>query len=173
MKREELYTLVWSAPMRTVAKRIGVSDVALAKRCRRMAIPLPGRGYWAKRAAGKKVKQISLPRAIPGKTIESFEIGLRREVSIEPAAAQPHEGPVWEQKQFEALPELSASGSALTKSKATLARVLIWRILNTQEYKVLHARKSPAPRRSSSSEVASRCARSHFVFQGSRRRRSE
>lgn len=35
--REELYARVWNEPMRTVAKSIGVSDVPLAKRCRRMA----------------------------------------------------------------------------------------------------------------------------------------
>lgn len=65
--REELHQAVCSEPMRTVAKRFGVSDVALAKRCRRMAIPLPGRGYWAKKAVGKKVRPISLPKAIPAK----------------------------------------------------------------------------------------------------------
>jgi hypothetical protein len=105
MKREELYALVWAKPMRTVAKGIGVSDVALAKRCRRMAIPLPGRGYWARKAAGKKVRPISLPKPIPGETIESFEIGVRREVSIEPSSPELNEGPVWDQKRFEALPE--------------------------------------------------------------------
>lgn len=89
--------------MRAVAKRFGVSDVALAKRCRRMAIPLPGRGYWAKKAAGKKVRQISLPKAIPGETIESFEIGLRREVSMESARSDETDGPVREQREFEEL----------------------------------------------------------------------
>lgn len=102
--RNELYDAVWAEPMRAVAKRFGVSDVALAKRCRRMGIPLPGRGYWAKKAAGKKVRQISLPKAIPGKTIESFEIGLRSQ-SIDSDAAQSSDGPVWEQEAFEALPE--------------------------------------------------------------------
>src|ERR1700737_5046631 len=84
ISREELHQAVWSEPMRKVAKRFGVSDVALAKRCRRMAIPLPGRGYWAKKAAGKKVRPISLPKAISGQTIESFEINLGRTVSVEP-----------------------------------------------------------------------------------------
>lgn len=103
--RSELYEAIWSEPMKVVARRFGVSDVALAKRCRRMGIPLPGRGYWAKKAAGKKVKSISLPKAIPGETIESFEIGLRQRVSIESATAEPNEGPVWDQKKFEALPQ--------------------------------------------------------------------
>jgi len=38
-KREALYELVWTAPVLEVAKRLGVSDVGLAKLCRRAAIP--------------------------------------------------------------------------------------------------------------------------------------
>jgi integrase len=49
--REALYEKVWNMPMRTVAKEYGVSGVALAKTCRRLNIPAPGRGYWAKREA--------------------------------------------------------------------------------------------------------------------------
>jgi len=53
--REKLYEQVWSQPMRTVAQAYAVSDVWLAKVCRRLKIPVPGRGYWAKKAAGMKV----------------------------------------------------------------------------------------------------------------------
>src|SRR5688572_24915658 len=47
ISREDLYILVWSEPMVKVAARLAVSDVAVAKACRRNKIPLPGRGYWA------------------------------------------------------------------------------------------------------------------------------
>ena len=40
-RREALYALVWTAPVMEIAGRLGVSDVALAKLCRRAAIPLP------------------------------------------------------------------------------------------------------------------------------------
>ena len=53
--REKLYEQVWSQPMRTVAQAYAVSDVWLAKVCRRLKMPVPGRGYWAKKAAGMKV----------------------------------------------------------------------------------------------------------------------
>ena len=53
--RKDLYAKVWSSPMRTVAKEFGVSDVALAKTYRKLHIPVPGRGYWAKKAADKPV----------------------------------------------------------------------------------------------------------------------
>jgi len=38
-----------------VAKRYGVSDVAIAKACALLDIPKPPRGYWAKKAAGQKL----------------------------------------------------------------------------------------------------------------------
>ena len=44
MSREALYELAWSKPMRELAKDFGISDVALAKRCRRLATTVPGRG---------------------------------------------------------------------------------------------------------------------------------
>ena len=43
--RQELYDLVWREPLRTLAKTLHISDVRLAKICRRANIPLPGLGY--------------------------------------------------------------------------------------------------------------------------------
>src|SRR5688572_26670815 len=64
--RQELFDLVWSEPTRTIAKRLGISDVGLAKACRRADLLLPPRGYWAKLAAGKTVKKPQLPPRAPG-----------------------------------------------------------------------------------------------------------
>ena len=44
LTREELYDKVWTEPVRTVARQFGISDVGLAKDCKRLKIPLPGRG---------------------------------------------------------------------------------------------------------------------------------
>jgi hypothetical protein len=52
---EKLYEEVWSEPVATVAKRYNISDVGLAKRCRRWGIPLPPRGFWTRLKAGKSV----------------------------------------------------------------------------------------------------------------------
>ena len=59
--RREFYELVWSKPMTHLAKELGVSDVALHKVCRKHAIPNPPAGWWARKAAGKKVQLIMLP----------------------------------------------------------------------------------------------------------------
>jgi hypothetical protein len=64
--RKELYDLVWSQPMRTVAASVGISDVALAKQCKKADIPVPNRGYWAREQAGKPTIQIALSPRFPG-----------------------------------------------------------------------------------------------------------
>jgi|ERR1700733_2455617 len=54
--REELYQKVWDRPVQKVAKEFGISDVGLAKVCKKLFVPIPGRGYWARKAAGQKVE---------------------------------------------------------------------------------------------------------------------
>lgn len=76
LTRQDLYQLVWSEPMSQLAKRFGVSDVGLSKACRRAVIPVPERGYWAKRQAGKLTVQQPLPPRDPGMSDE-VEVGGR------------------------------------------------------------------------------------------------
>jgi hypothetical protein len=64
MKRSELYELVWQKPMIKLAEQLGISDVGLAKACRRLGIPAPPRGHWAKLQAGKPSVQIPLPASV-------------------------------------------------------------------------------------------------------------
>ncbi len=54
--RGDLYKKVWTLPMQQVAKEYGVSDVAIGKTCRKLQIPVPGTGYWAKKAANRPVE---------------------------------------------------------------------------------------------------------------------
>lgn len=63
LTRKELYDLIWSTPMSRLAKRFGISDVGLAKICRRQKIPRPARGHWAKLEAGKNVRRTPLFQA--------------------------------------------------------------------------------------------------------------
>jgi hypothetical protein len=59
--RKELFELVWSESRVALSKRLGVSDVGLAKACLRANIPMPPRGYWAKKETGKAVKKPAFP----------------------------------------------------------------------------------------------------------------
>lgn len=79
LKREELYEKVWARPVRELAKEHGISDVALAKICQKLEIPRPGRGYWARKAAGKSVKQDPLPPASQGVRTE-YRISSRQDL---------------------------------------------------------------------------------------------
>ena len=53
LTRRELFDLVWARPVTVVAAELGISDVALHKVCRKHRVPVPGRGYWARKAAGQ------------------------------------------------------------------------------------------------------------------------
>ena len=73
LTREELFELVWERPMTKVAADYGISDVALKKICDKHRIPVPGRGYWAKKAAGKKVQRAHF-RAVTDATVSRIMI---------------------------------------------------------------------------------------------------
>jgi hypothetical protein len=62
LSRDDLYELVWSKPMLELAKDFGISDRGLAKRCNRLGIPVPGRGYWARVDAGQSPYRPRLPK---------------------------------------------------------------------------------------------------------------
>jgi hypothetical protein len=49
-----------------IAARIGISDVGLAKACRRVDIPLPSRGYWARVSSGQPIARDPLPPSPAG-----------------------------------------------------------------------------------------------------------
>lgn len=78
--RGELYEAVWSKSCQKLAAELGISDVALAKTCRRMGIPRPSLGYWARVAAGEKVPRKPLPPAGKGqdRTV-TFDITANRQ----------------------------------------------------------------------------------------------
>jgi hypothetical protein len=53
--RGKLVHLIWKVPTSTLAKDLGVSDVAITKWCKQYGITKPPRGYWAKKRS-KDVK---------------------------------------------------------------------------------------------------------------------
>lgn len=61
LTREELYNRIWAISAVRLAKELGVSDVAIAKACRKHEIPKPPPGYWAQLAVGKAPARPPLP----------------------------------------------------------------------------------------------------------------
>jgi hypothetical protein len=97
-ERAKLYEEVRTEAVTTVAKRYGISDVALRKICKKLAVPLPPLGYWARVAAGKKPPTPPLP-----KYSGPAEIVRQRYVSDEPVEPDPEH--LVARREFEALPE--------------------------------------------------------------------
>jgi hypothetical protein len=61
LEREALYRAIWSKPLRAVALDYGLSDTGLRKVCVALNVPMPPRGYWARKAAGQAVESVPLP----------------------------------------------------------------------------------------------------------------
>jgi hypothetical protein len=83
--REALYEEVWSAPATIVSPRYGLSDAGLLKVCKRLQIPVPGRGYWARVQAGRSVRKPPLPALASGRRLgptplSPDEVALRARV---------------------------------------------------------------------------------------------
>jgi len=66
LERPALFERVWTVPVETLAKQWGLSGRGLAKACRRIRIPVPPRGYWARIAAGQRPDRPRLPSLPPG-----------------------------------------------------------------------------------------------------------
>lgn len=128
MTRSELYELVWKEPMTHVAKRFGISDVALRKTCVKHNIPTPPLGYWAKLAHGKNVVQPPLPPS-KGDVRKQIRITLRVKQELPPAvsaaliaarereAAPEHRITVPRQRPAKLHPIVAATEKALRKAK--------------------------------------------------------
>ena len=86
MTREQLYELVWSKPMRSIAEDLRKSDVWLGRVCRRAQVPVPERGYWNKVKAGKRTSRRRLPPRFPGM---SSEVGLEHPDCPRPLSDEP------------------------------------------------------------------------------------
>jgi hypothetical protein len=110
LTREQLYELVWSIPLSKLAARYGISNVALAKKCRKHGVPTPGVGYWARVAAGQEPERAGLPstpRGVPEQIVMDHTPPApqdRRqqppEVKVPPRFVDPHPVVKWLQDQL-------------------------------------------------------------------------
>ena len=88
VERQVLYEHVWAQPMTKVAKEYGISNVALAKICKKLNVPCPWRGYWRRKETGKAVKPLPLPpNSDPAKQAVTIHRTIRPE-SLEPISEE-------------------------------------------------------------------------------------
>lgn len=99
--REELYQKVWDQPLLKVAEEYGVSAVALGKTCRKLSVPVPGRGHWAKLAHGKEgTKKPPLPK------VDNVPVIFRSPAAPKKPTISEQDDP-----EFAAISQLLSSGS--------------------------------------------------------------
>lgn len=66
LTREQLYDAIWKTPAIQLAKSYGISDVALAKICKKANIPKPSLGHWRLVELGRTPGKLLLPAAPAG-----------------------------------------------------------------------------------------------------------
>ncbi len=105
LTREELYARIWAQPMAVVAPTLWISDVGLRGRCMGMNIPVPPRGYWARKSAGQRVQQPPLPQ-LDARSAAAYGVTeFIRPMPARTSETAPDDGPVAAQRRFEARPE--------------------------------------------------------------------
>ena len=70
--RKQLYDAIWSKPCIKLAAELGISDVALAKTCRRMEILLPLRGLLGAGGGGRKAETRPIAGSQTGTKFPSY-----------------------------------------------------------------------------------------------------
>jgi hypothetical protein len=109
--REELYRKVWEKPLLKVAEEYGVSAVALGKTCRKLSVPVPGRGYWAKLAHGHAgMKKLPLPK------LDKVPIIYHSPVKKRPSGSEKND------PEFSSIAQLLSSGALNLPPVDTSAR---------------------------------------------------
>lgn len=93
VSRDSLLEFAWSAPMRTLAAKVGMSDVGLKKMLATYDVFPPPQGYWNKLAAGKLVPDRPVsPERKPGQAHYAMvDKRLGKFVPVMPLPS--HEGP--------------------------------------------------------------------------------
>jgi hypothetical protein len=110
--RQELYEIVWQFPLRKLAAEYDISDVGLAKVCRKLEIPLPGVGHWTKIACGHVIARPPLPE------MEKVPV-LVRKIREEETPVLPEDTPKLERIEF------VAAAIPPVMTKAMLAHPLV------------------------------------------------
>jgi len=118
--REELYCKVWEQPLLKVAEEYGVSAVALGKTCRKLSVPVPGRGHWVKLAYGHEgIKKPPLPQ------LDKVPVIYRSPVAQKKPTSSDQNDP-----EFAAIDHLLSSGVLSGQQKHTMSAIEV-RIANS------------------------------------------
>jgi hypothetical protein len=122
LTREELHKLVWTKPMTEVAKDFQISDRAMAKICARKQVPVPSRGFWAKKTAGKDVPKPPLPEFVP-KAPKEKKVEAKPE---QQPAKKPKLGSIFEERNKKVRKSLTELRNILSEAVDYSVRIESW-----------------------------------------------
>lgn len=128
LSREELYEEVWQTPIHRLSVKYGLSDVGLAKACKRMDIPRPPRGYWRRVQTGAEVRKTPLPKAKESTVLEvtlrqKGEVPAKRKV--EESRLQPSRVPSVNESLADPHPLVAAAKQRLENAKEDKCGILV------------------------------------------------
>lgn len=103
---EDLISFAWSAPMRELAAKVGISDVGLRKQFVGYGVHLPPQGYWNKLHAGKSTPTLPLPRPRQPGGIGRLKVDQRFEGLVSIAEPISSQGPFASEDVPESLDDL-------------------------------------------------------------------
>jgi len=119
LTREEVFLLVWGRPTQDVARELGISGVALGRLCKKLQIPKPPPGYWAKVKAGKRDKKPILKEFSESLIDRQKARARQRQVKRGSFGLSSLQGEVFQR----AVDELSAAGVDLGEMEVTKSGV--------------------------------------------------
>jgi hypothetical protein len=136
LTREELYEKVWSIPTTKIAAELGISDVALKKRCDKLNVPKPPLGYWAKVAAGQTPPKMPLPAEPKPVKYESLDAPVASKLSLPDDNQELH--PVASELRVTLLAATPDSNKRAKAEDRTIPRVIVSKPLIDRTAKALH-----------------------------------
>lgn len=83
MSRKELYDLVWSTPMTTLAKKFATTDNRMRIICKKMNVPIPKAGHWQRIQYGKQVEILDLPPEDSNTLKSTNELISNQEIKVD------------------------------------------------------------------------------------------
>ncbi len=84
VNRDTLFTMLWETPVSKFASKHDIPEKEIRKVCNKYVIPLPSRGYWAKRRYKKKLKVPVLDKIDGGNPELVLKKKSFRENSVDP-----------------------------------------------------------------------------------------
>jgi hypothetical protein len=121
--REELYKEIWTQPMLKLAPKYGISSVMLGKVCRKLRIPVPGRGYWARKASGYRVSITPLPKLKDVPVIQRFKFPEPEPKVPRMPEPEPNDSEYLRIKEVESLEIGISAGTPLDRHVAATGKV--------------------------------------------------